>query len=161
MKTTVSRLIVLVVAASLASIFVPRRGTAQQTPSPVKECNPCIGSPLYNYTSADYAREVQKREQYCKAHPEKCGPADFTLSQENLRAIEKASEERSREDPSYYKKVELGHTTTCCHDPNAPPDKYVCIPDTWTGGPMPDYGHCYSNPGNHSEVRCMPRTCGD
>jgi len=127
---------------------------AQQAPASAatQGCDPCI----INRTPpspAEYQKEVQRRLKYCAAHPEKCGPADWGWTNESRAAVERASEAQAKQDPNYYKKQGPGHTTECF--PGAKP---VCIPDTWwTQWPTePQPGHCYSNPKNPSERRCVP-----
>ena len=153
-------LFVIPAVVLLGLIISGGRVQAQQSPQPVyavKGCDPCI---INRYMSlADSEKEARLRLKYCEAHPGECTVGDRGWSRAGIEAMEKAQDAQARQDPNYYKKQEPGHTTMCFSDVNPKnPTHNVCIPDTWwTQWPTePQPGHCYSNPDNRTEVRCVP-----
>lgn len=128
---------------------------AQQAPTPTHACDPCIS---HQPTPADEKRleELEKKQdEYCKAHPRERScvvsypgfkpPSPEWMHQQDMKI------------PGYYTLPEPGHDTACYRARKDPPDQWVCIPDTWWGKDKePEYGHCYTNPKNPSEQRCVP-----
>ena len=65
-------------------------------------------------------------------------------------------EQQDMKIAGYYAKPEPGHDTACYRARKDPPDQWVCLPDTWVSNWPPEDGHCYTNPKNPSEQRCVP-----
>ncbi len=141
---------------SLAFILTAAGAQAQQSPAAAatQGCDPCISKGAsYSRMEDDPAYKI--RMKYCAAHPEKCRPPDMR-SPENAAIMEKANEAQAVKYP--YQKPQPGHDTACFRARKDPPNQWVCIPDTWWPNwpKQPEDGHCYSNPKNPSELRCVP-----
>ena len=148
----IMRVLFVIPAGILLGLIISTGGVqAQQSPAAAttQGCDPCISKPSsYSRIEDDPAYKI--RMKYCAEHPEKCRPPDMR-SPENAAIMEKANETQAAKYP--YQKPQPGGTNWC-YQRN--PSKYVCIPDTWTWPNQPQYGHCYTNPNNPSEQRCVP-----
>ena len=114
-----------------------------------------VALPVFSLTLIVAMAHAQAQQAPAAPTPAK-GSSDhhFVLSQQQIDEMKKEGDAYAATHPP----PQPGNTTICYQTSKPYPDQYVCIPDTWWPDfpKPPEDGHCYSNPDNRTEVRCVP-----